>query len=181
DHVFELFQPFGGYRHVISSLLSDRRRCRLWSSPSIEPIGLTKKRATFGPLSRATVDAARLAPANPSQPLEITLFFPGCDPHSAQVCHYRPRTRPGRKGRKRLSFSGPTQAWAARIGSLAIATSKETAGHRTSSGQTMPDEGQGVRSTDRETQTISRRRRRRKQSWGPVVEGFWFLAREIGR
>src|SRR5262249_44866859 len=32
---------------------------------------------------------------------------------------------------------------------------KETAGHRTSSRQTMPDEGQGVRSTDRETQTIS--------------------------
>jgi hypothetical protein len=38
DHVFELFQPFGGYRHVISSLLSDRRPCRLWSRPSIEPI-----------------------------------------------------------------------------------------------------------------------------------------------
>src|SRR5262249_50630019 len=135
DHVCELFQPFGGYRHVISSLLSHRRPCRLWSSPSFEPIGLTKKRATFGPLSRAAVDAERLAPPNPSHLLEITLFFTGCDPASAQVCHDRPRTRPGRKGRKRLNFSGPTQPWAARIGSLAIATSKETAGHRTSSGQ----------------------------------------------
>src|SRR5246127_5179330 len=106
--------------------------------PVIEPIGLTKKRATFGPLSRATVDAERLAPTNPSQLLEITLFFTGCDPASAQVCHDRPRTRPGRKGRKRSNFSGPpqapTHAWAARIGSLAIATCKETAGHRTSSG-----------------------------------------------
>jgi hypothetical protein len=101
DHVFELFQPFGGYRHVISSLLSDRRPGRLWSKPSIQPMGLTKKRATFGPLSRITVDALRLAPANPSQLLEITLFSTGCDLASAQVCHDRPRTRPGRKGRKR--------------------------------------------------------------------------------
>src|SRR6516225_4326925 len=135
-------------------------------------MGLTKKRATFGPLSRITVDAERFAPANPSQLLEITLFFTGCDHASAQVCHDRPRTRPGRKGRKRLNFSGPTQAWAARKGSLAIATSRETAGHRTSSGQRMPDEGQGVRSTDRETQTISLQRRRRKRSWGRSLKDF---------
>ena len=66
-----------------------------------------------------------------------------------------PQNSAGPKGSQTLELSGPTQAWAARIGSLAIATSKETAGHRTSSGQTMPDEGQGVRSTDRETQTVS--------------------------
>jgi hypothetical protein len=72
-----------------------------------------------------------------------------------------------------LNFSAPTQAWAARIGSLAITTSKETAGHRTSSRQTMPDEGQGVRSTDRETQAISlQRRRRKKQSWGRSLKDF---------
>src|SRR5580700_8029880 len=45
----------------------------------------------------------------------------------------------------------------------------------------MPDEGQGVRSTDRETQTISRRRRRRKQSWGLVVEGFLVLGQVLGQ
>src|SRR5262249_17192339 len=77
------------------------------------PLDLTKKRATFGPLSHAAVDTGRFAPANPSQLLEITLFFTGCDPASAQVYHDRPRTRPGRKDRERLSFSGPTQAWAA--------------------------------------------------------------------
>src|SRR5262252_613866 len=72
-----------------------------------------------------------------------------------------------------LSFAAPPQAWAARIGLLAIATSNETAGHRTSSGQTMPDEGQGVRSTDRETQTISlQRRRRKKQSWARSLKDF---------
>src|SRR5262245_15758129 len=68
------------------------------------PSDLTKKRATFGPLSHAAVDGGRFAPANPSQFMEITLFFTGCDPASAQVYDDRPRTRPGRKGRERLKF-----------------------------------------------------------------------------
>src|SRR6516225_11910814 len=91
----------------------------------LSPLVLTKKRATFGPLSHAAVDTGRFAPANPSQLLEITLFFTGCDPASAQVCHDRPRTRPGRKGRERLSYRAfPVQPRAGRrrIGSLAIAT-----------------------------------------------------------
>src|SRR5262245_64293295 len=68
------------------------------------PSDLTKKRATFGPLSHAAVDRARVAPPNPSQLLEVTLFFTGCDTASAQVCNERHRTRPGRKDRERLSF-----------------------------------------------------------------------------
>src|SRR5262245_65484607 len=59
-----------------------------------------------------------------------------------------PQNSAGPKGSQTLELSGPPQAWAARIGLLAITTSMETAGHRTSSGQTMPDEGQGVRSTE---------------------------------
>src|SRR6516165_6955559 len=84
-----------------------------------------------------------------------------------------PQNPAGPKGSQTLNFSGPAQARAAWISSLAIATSKETAGHRTSSGQTMPDEGQGVRSTDREAQTISLQRRwRKKQSRGRSLKDF---------
>src|SRR5262249_46114189 len=122
----------------------------------LSPLDLTKKRATFGPLSHAAVDTGRFAPPNPSQLLEITLFFTGCDPASAQVCHDRPRTRPGRKGRKRLGFSGPTQRpGRRRKRPLAIATGRETALSRTSSRQTMADQGSGGHSTHREAQTIS--------------------------
>jgi hypothetical protein len=59
---------------------------------------LTKKRATFGPLSHARLERGAVRAPNPSQPLEITLFFTGCDPASAQVCHDRPRTPAGPKG-----------------------------------------------------------------------------------
>src|SRR5262249_44661898 len=104
DHVFELFEPLGGNGHDISSLLSNRCPGLYGPDRQSSPSELTKKRATFGPLSHAAVDRARVAPPNPSQLLEITLFFTGCDPASAQVCHDRPRTRPGRKGRERLSF-----------------------------------------------------------------------------
>src|SRR5262245_15353097 len=85
-----------------------------------------------------------------------------------------PQNSAGPKGSQTLELSGSPQAWAARIGSLAITTSRETAGHGTSSGQTMPDEGQGVRSTDREAQSISVQRRRRGKQWSNlIVEGFW--------
>src|SRR5262245_66273017 len=68
------------------------------------PSELTKKRATFGPLSHAAVDRARVAPPNPSQLLEITLFFTGWDPDSAQVCQDSTRTRYGRQGRGRVGL-----------------------------------------------------------------------------
>src|SRR5262249_44099295 len=103
----------------------------LWSRLQSSPSDLTKKRATFGPLSHAAVDGGRLAPPNPSQLLEITLFFTGCDPASTQVCHDRPRTRPGRKGRERFTFVAfPVQPRLGRwISSLAITAGRKTAAH----------------------------------------------------
>src|SRR5437660_3222602 len=119
-------------------------------------------------------------PRIPHNCWRLRYFSLGAIPPRRRSATIAPELGRAERGRKRLNFSGPTQAWAARIGSLAIATSKETAGHRTSSGQTMPDEGQGVRATARETQTVSlRRQRRKRQSGGLIVEGFWSLAREI--
>jgi len=43
DHVFELFEPLGGNRHDISSLLSNRCPGLLWSGPSIQPVGFDQK------------------------------------------------------------------------------------------------------------------------------------------
>src|SRR5262249_51907527 len=104
DHVFELFEPLGGDRHDISSLLSNRCPGLLWSRPSIQPVGFDQKTCNIRAIVARSCGWGAGAPPNPSQLLEITPFFTGCEPASAQVCHDRPRTRPGRKGRERLSY-----------------------------------------------------------------------------
>src|SRR5215469_8295173 len=67
-----------------------------------------------------------------------------------------PQDSAGPKGSRTLefsSFSGPTQAWAeVWIGSLAIATGRETATQPHKFQATMADQGRGVHSTHRETQ-----------------------------
>src|SRR5262249_33969280 len=68
------------------------------------PSDLTKKRATFGPLSHAAVDTGRFAPANPSQLLEITLFFTGWDPASGAGLPRSPQNSAGPKGSQTLEL-----------------------------------------------------------------------------
>src|SRR5215475_14204132 len=100
DHIFELFQPIAGYRHDLSSLSSIRDLRRLTSNASPSPSNLTKKRATFGPRAYAPVQHF---PPESSHLGEITVFFTGCDPVSAQVCHHRPRTPAAPIGRESLN------------------------------------------------------------------------------
>src|SRR5262249_7971329 len=92
DHVFELFQPLGGYRHVISSLLSTCHSARSWCSGRLGPAALTKKRATSGPVQfRMTTYGDGFGTAESPNCPQITLFSSRCDPASVQVCYDRPR------------------------------------------------------------------------------------------
>src|SRR5262249_56815446 len=61
--VLEFVHPLGGNRHDISSFcyLTVVRAC-YGPDGQFSPSDLTKKRATFGPLSHAAVDRARVAP-----------------------------------------------------------------------------------------------------------------------
>src|SRR5262245_22370386 len=82
-------------------------------------IRLTKKRATFGPIS----PVIRMpGTPNPGNCLEITLFSTGCDPASMQACSDRLRIGWVRRGCETLglvSFSGPAQALGAAVDKLA--------------------------------------------------------------
>src|SRR5262245_21279905 len=102
------------------------------------PSDLTKKRATFGPWARRRRHAAAAAVAsNPSQLLEITLFFTGCDPASAQLCLDRPRTPAARQrlvsALNSLGFSAQPRLDRAGDKFARNHDPVETAGHRTSS------------------------------------------------
>src|SRR5262249_50708317 len=95
------------------------------------PSDLTKKRATFGPCARRRRHAGAAAVAsNPSQLLEITLFFTGCDPASAQLCLDRPRTPAARQrlvsALNSLGFSAQPVSTGQGISSLATRPSENS-------------------------------------------------------
>src|SRR5262245_7641601 len=150
DHVLELFQPIGCYRHDISSLSSIYRPARLLFS--LAKSSLTKKHASFGP-------RAHWAYANPSQLLEITLFFTGCDSASAQLYHDLLRTPAGPTGREclnSLSFFGPAVAGQEKVSSLPPRAQGKTAGRPHKFQAHNGRRGSRLHSTHREAASASK-------------------------
>src|SRR5262249_25478410 len=66
-------------------------------------MGLTKKRATFGPLSRATVDAERFAPTNLSHRESLRYFSPGAIPPRRAAATIAPEFGRAARSHRRLS------------------------------------------------------------------------------
>src|SRR5262249_28155273 len=116
DHVFELFEPLGGDRHDIGSLLSNRCPGLLWSRPSILTVGFDQKTGNIPAIvARSDRKGAGRAPESLTSVGNSAIFHWVRSRLGAGLPR-SPQDSAGPKGSRTLefwSFSGPTQARAA--------------------------------------------------------------------
>src|SRR5262249_20539289 len=158
----------------ISSLLSDRRPDRLWSRPSIEPIGLTKKGATFGPLSRATVDAEAVGARESLTIVGDYAIFHWVRSRLGAGLPRSPQNSAGPKGSQTLELfrSDPGLGSADRLARDRDQQGKQPVTAQVPGRQCQTKGRGGAQLIVRLNSISLQRRRRKKQAWGLIVEGF---------